>query len=382
MRFDSLDLTTLRARRGEKWALYPDDVLPAWVADMDFPVAEPIRRVLAQMLEVTDLGYPVNPSPRGLPSVFAEWVAKRFHWTVDPERVEVISDVVQGLYIGLHVYSEPGEGAVIQTPIYPPFLTAVAETRRWPVFNTLVPHAGGYEIDFDALRGSVGPATRILMFCNPHNPCGRVFTRAELEQLAALAIEHDLVVLSDEIHADLVYDGHAHIPLTTLGPEIEARTVTLMSASKAFNIAGLRCAVAAFGSETLQKRFNSLPRHIRGGIGAPGLAATRVAWEECQDWLDAVRAYLQGNRDFVADFVHSRLPGVRHVAPEATYLAWLDCRDLDLDGGPYRHFLRNAKVALSNGQAFGDGGEGCVRLNFATSREILTELLERMARSL
>lgn len=378
MDLDDLRIDELRLRRGEKWQQYGDEVIAAWVADMDFPPPEPIRRELLRMIEVSDLGYPVNPRPTGLPTVFSERMAERFQWQVDPGLVEVITDVVQGLYVGLEVYCERGEGVVIQTPIYPPFLHAVADTGRRGVFETLVQTERGYEIDFDRMRERAGQS-RVLMFCNPHNPTGRVFSRSELEELAEIAIEHDWVVLSDEIHADLVFPGHTHIPFATLGPEVEARTVTLMSASKAFNVAGLRCAVAAFGSAELKRRFNSIPRHLRGGISGLGLAATRVAWEKCQDWLDEVLAYLQRNRDFVAEFAERRLPGVRQWKPEGTYLAWLDCRALGLEPGPAQHFLERARVALSDGRAFGEGGEGCVRLNFATSRKILSEILERIA---
>ncbi len=383
MNFDDLDLATLRARRGEKWQQFPDDdVLSAWVADMDFPVAQPIHRVLTRMLEVTDLGYPINPNPRGLPSLFAERVAGRFDWQIEPRQVEVLTDVVQGMYTALLVYSQEGERTLIQTPIYPPFLVAARETGRPAVLNTLERGPERYEIDFDALEASLTPDTRTIMLCNPHNPTGRVFTRAELERIAEIVVARDLIVLSDEIHAELVFADAKHIPIATLGPEIEARTVTFMSASKSFNIAGLRCAVAVFGNQELRRKFLSIPRHVRGGIGTLGLAATRTAWEECDDWLDAVVEYLCANRDFLTDFVKRELPDVRYAPPEATYLAWLDCRALDLGGDPCRYFLDQAKVALSDGRSFGEGGEGFVRLNFATSRKILTEILERIARSL
>ena len=186
------------------------------------------------------------------------------------------------------------------------------------------------------------------MLCNPHNPTGRVFTRAELERLAELAITHDLVVLSDEIHGELVYPGARHIPIATLGPEIAARTVTFTSATKAFNIAGLRCAFAVFGSEELRQRFNSISRHVRGGISTPGMAATRAAWEECDDWQVGVLDYLVANRDFVADFLKRELSAIRHFPPEGTYLSWLDCRELGLDEPPFQHFLKRAHVALSD----------------------------------
>lgn len=383
MSFDDLDLASLRRRSGEKWQEYPgEDVLSAWVADMDFPAAPPIRQALAGMVESSDLGYPMALDPRGLPTLLAERWARRFGWRFEPERVEVLTDVVQGMYVGLLAYSEEGQGTLIQPPIYPPFLQAARETRRRAALCELVQGPDGYEIDFDALEAALSADVRTIMLCNPHNPTGRVFTRAELERIAELAVARDLVVLSDEIHAELVFPGQAHIPIATLGPEIERRTVTFTSASKAFNIAGLRCAFAIFGSAELQRRYNELPRHVRGGIGTMGLEATRVAWTQCDGWLADALAYMAGNRDFLAEFVKRELPGVRHVPPQATYLAWLDCRELGVGDDPFRFFLERARVALSSGRRFGPGGEGFVRVNFATSRNILSEVLERMAKSL
>ena len=384
---ERLDLARLRRRRGEKWRLYPPDVLPAWVAEMDFPLAAPIRRVLEEALAADDLGYPVNPRPQDLPTVFAARMAERFGWRVDPQRVEVLTDVVQGLYVALDRFAAPGEGVVVQTPVYPPFLHAVRDTGRRLVENPLVEGPARFAIDLDGLRAAIDPATRVLLLCNPQNPTGRVFERGELEALAELALRHELVVVADEIHADLVYaEGTAarrrHVPFATLAPEVEARTITLTSATKAFNIPGLRCAVAHFGSAELRRRFVSLPRHVRGGLGALGLAATAAAWGESQPWLDAVLRTLAGNRAFVAEFVGASLPGVVHHPPEASYLAWLDCRPLALGPSPQRFFLERAKVALSPGEAFGRPGQGFVRLNFGTSRALLGEILERMAKAL
>ena len=382
MSFDDLDLETLRRRRGEKWKQYPPDVLAAWVADMDFPVAEPISRYIAEALRDGDLGYPVNPTPSALPTVFAKRALERFGWQVDPHNVLVISDVVQGLYVGIHTLSEPGDGVVVQTPAYPPFLNSIADLGRRRIVNELVRGPRGYEIDFDDLRAKCDARARVLLLCNPHNPTGRVFTRAELERLAQIAIERDLIVISDEIHWDLVFPGHRHIPLATLGPEIASHTLTLTSASKSFNLAGLRCAVAIFGSESLKTRFRSLPGHIRGGLGSFGLVASEIAWTSAQPWLDRVLSYLDGNRAHVARFVKERLPGIAHVAPEATYLAWLDCRALGLSPDPFTFFLDHARVALSDGRKTGSAGEGFVRLNFATSRPILAQILERLEKAL
>jgi len=382
MNFDALDVKLLRRRRGEKWQTYPSDVLAAWVADMDFAVAPPLQKMFAETLANTDFGYPLDMTPAGLPSVFARRMAELRGWQVDPARVEVIIDVVQALYVALQVHSEPGDGAITTVPIYPPFLTAIRETGRNAVQCPLRPGAAHYELDLDALRAAVDARTRLLLLCHPQNPTGRRFSRAELEALAELVLERDLIVFSDEIHQDLVLDGGGHVPFAMLGPEIAARTITVTSATKAFNIAGLRCAVAHFGSRALQDAFNRVPRHVRGGLNAIGLEATRVAWTKCSDWLAEVVAYLQGNRDLVAEFVRKEWPAVRHFPPQATYLAWLDCRALELPGGPYAFFLERARVALSDGRRFGAGGEGFVRLNFATSRAILQEILGRMADAL
>ena len=381
-RLDDLDVSLLGQRGGEKWAFYPEDVLPLWVADMDFPVAKPIQRLIQRSLDLGDLGYPLHPRPTPLPSVFAQRAEERFGWSFETQNVELITDVVQGLYVALHQFTVEGEGVVIQTPIYPPFLGVVKEMGRTLVENPLVPTEAGYTVDLEGLRDVIDERTRVILLCNPHNPSGRVFRREEIEGIAEVALARGLVVVSDEIHADLVFPGSRHIPFASLSPEIEARTITLTSASKPFNIAGLRCAVAIFGSEELRERFLGFPRHLRGGLGSFGLAASEVAWRHSQPWLDEVLAYLEANRELVAEFTAAQLPGVRHFRPEATYLAWLDCREIGLEPSPYEFFLSRAKVALSDGAAFGRPGRGFVRLNFATSRQILSEALGRMAKAL
>jgi len=382
-RLDDLDLQKLEQRRSEKWHTYPRGVLPAWVAEMDFPVAAPIERELARFVASSDIGYPLGLRQSGVAEAFAERMTERFGWSIEPARVEILSEVVQGLYLALAAYSEPGDGAIVQTPIYPPFLHAVRDLERRLVENRLVPGAGELVFDLDSLERAIDPSTRVLLFCNPHNPSGHVASRAELERLAALVLSHDLVVVTDEIHADLVFDGGRHIPFASLGREIARRTVTLSSASKAFNIPGLRCAVAHFGSEDLQQRFNAVsPKRFRGGLGLFGLFASTAAWRFGQPWLDEVVPYLERNRDFVQTFLSERIPAIRFYRPRATYLAWLDCAELALPTSPASHFLQHGRVALSDGRLFGSGFESCVRLNFATSRPILHEILERMARSL
>ncbi|MEX2480428.1 MAG: MalY/PatB family protein [Gammaproteobacteria bacterium] len=378
MNFDDINEAGLRRRRGEKWNHYPADVLPAWVADMDFVVAEPIRAALAGRLEAADLGYPQSHRRTGLPELFAERVAARFDWSIAAADVLILSDVVQGLYLALESYSERGDGVVIQTPIYPPFLHAVAETGRRAVCCDLQPGATRYEIDFATMEAAIDSGCRVFMLCNPHNPSGRAFTADELGRIADLVCRHDLVLVSDEIHADLILAPARHIPVASLSDDIAARTVTLMSASKAFNIAGLCMAFAHFGSPALRRRFERIPAHLRGGTNTLSIAAVEAAWRHGQPWLDEVLATLRANRDRVAEFVAARWPAVGHLPPEATYLAWLDLRKLELEPSPQAWLLEHARVALNEGRTFGPAGEGHVRLNFATSSALLETLLERL----
>jgi cystathionine beta-lyase len=381
--FDDLDIRALENRRSAKWRYHPRDVLPAWVAEMDYPIAAPIQDELRRLTDRSDAGYPMGDADTGLPEAFRERMNERFGWNPDPARVELLSEVVQGMYIALEAFTEKGDGVIVQTPIYPPFLSVVADTGRRLVENPMIQGEARLEFDLDGLAKVIDADTRILLLCNPHNPSGRVIERSELAELARLVLEHDLLVVSDEIHADLLYDGRQHIPFASLGEQIANRTITLTSASKAFNIPGLRCAIAHFGTEDLQARFNRLhPQHIRGGIGLFGIYASIAAWRWGQPWLEEVVTYLQSNRDFALQALQERIPEIEFMSPESTYLAWLNCERLEIKGSPAAHFLRHGNVALSGGRRFGAAWENHVRLNFATSRPILTELIDRMAKAL
>ena len=262
----------------KKWSHYADDILPAWVADMDFELAMPIRRAIVERVNRFDCGYPVGPRETGLPEIFAERVARKFDWHINPSQVDLFNDVVQGIYFGLLALSKERDGVIVQTPIYPPFLSSVAETKRRVIESPLVSGRNYYEMDLEALQASIDESTRILLFCNPHNPTGRCFSRGELNNLAELVLKHDLYVISDEIHADLVLDEVPHIPFASLDPEVARRTVTLMSASKAFNMAGICMAFAVYGSPELEKLFSSVPGHLRGGLNALSVAGVTAAF--------------------------------------------------------------------------------------------------------
>lgn len=368
----------LRARTGGKWRMFPPDVLPAFVAEMDFKVAPAVQSAIERFSEQQDYGYGQFTDPNGLFEAFAAWMSRRHGWELDPALTIATSDVVQGLVATLLAFSERGDGVIAQTPVYPPFLMSIKWTDRRLVDNPLVDDGARYVIDFEGLERAANDAA-VLFLCNPQNPTGRVFEQSELERVAAIAAEHNLTIVSDEIHADLVYPGRRHVPMETIAGAA-ARTVTLTSATKGFNIPGLRAAIAHFGSAELKGRFESrIAEHLLGGPNRIGIAATIAAWREGEAWLDEVMAYLERNRERVARWAAENRLGCH--APEATYLAWFDCRGLKLDEDttPQQHFLERARVALSQGGDFGEAGKGHVRLNFATSQELLEEILGRLA---
>jgi cystathionine beta-lyase len=308
-------------------------------------------------------------------------MSRRHGWRPDPLLTHAHTYVIQGVLATLVAFSDPGDGVIVQPPIYPPFLKFTAESGRRVIENPMVHDGSRFVVDIEGLERVAAQATMILL-CNPHNPSGRVMTRAELESIAKIAAKHDLTIVSDEIHADLVYPGTKHIPMETVGAAAE-RTVTLTSATKGFNIPGLRTSIAQFGSADLKERYDKkFPAHLLGGPNRIGVAATIAAWCEGEEWLNNVMVYLDRNRQRVAEWAAQANLG--HHVPESTYLAWFDCRRLDVASGVtlQQHFLEHAKVALSEGSDFGEAGKGHVRLNFATSAEILEDILDRLSRAL
>ena len=378
-----LPIDVLRARQNVKWIKYAPDVLPAWVAEMDFSVAHPIRRTIEHLVADGDYGYPQREGGHGdeaLARAFADRMQSRFAWTIDPADVLALSDLVQGTFAAIWAFSDPGDGVILQLPAYPPFHMAINETGR-----RLIPHhvrstGQSHAFDLTELPGLCDATTRMLLLCNPQNPTGHVFTREALLAIGALAIERNLIIVSDEIHADLLYSGATHIPIASLSPEIAARTVTITSATKGFNIPGLRCGVMHFGTAELRKRFHArIPHRMMGSPSIIGIDATVVAWRNGQPWLDEVLRHLHAMRDRLKTALAEKLPEIHFHAPEATYLGWLDCTKLKLATSAFDFFHDNARVAFSPGQAFVPGGEQCVRFNFATSTRILDQIVDRMA---
>ncbi len=377
---DRLTLDELRRRRGVKWTHYSADVIPAWVADMDFPLAEPIRRAVIAAAERDDFGYGPYPEDIGFREMIAGWAERTYGWHVDPQTVFVVSNAVRGLKVAVEVLTVPGDGVVIQPPVYPPFFTVIEESGRKIVENPLVSRNGRYELDLEGLDEALGSA-RALMLCNPQNPTGRSFSRQELIAIAQLAEKHDVGVISDEIHSPLTLPGATHTVFATLSDDAARRTMTVTSAAKAWNFGGLQCGYVVGGTLAMAEKIEALGHVTLGGASSLGLEATRAALTEGQPWMEQVVAYLAATRDLLPQLLQ-QLPGVGYTAPEATYFAWLDCRDLDLRPDPFTFFLEQAKVALSAGEKFGTQGEGFVRLNFATSRKILEAIVRRMSEAL
>jgi cystathionine beta-lyase len=377
-----LSQSALQARRNAKWNQYDADVLPAFVADMDFAVAAPIQAAIERIVRDGDYGYPLRDgqkSDRLVAAAFANRMKSRYGWELSPDLVLPLADLVQGTYAPILAFSDPGDGVVLQVPNYPPFRDAISTTERRLLTLPMRDDGTRHVFDMDELAALVDQRTRIFVLCNPQNPTGRVFSRDELLSLARFVIDHDLIVISDEIHSDLVYPGRQHIPFASLGPDIAARTVTLNSATKSFNIPGLRCAVIAFGSDDLRKRFhNRIPLRLTGQANVIGADATVAAWTEGQPWLDAVMDHLHKARNRVVDVLAAEVPEMRFHAPEATYLAWLDCRELRLSAPAFQFFLNKARLGFSAGETFDPDCPQFIRLNFATSMPILDQILDRI----
>lgn len=373
------DFQRLRSLTSAKWTWYPDDVIPAWVADMDFEPAPVAVAAARALLDRGDLGYNFAAAAR-IPDAFAQRQERRYGWAPDPDRVSLFCDVMQAVETTLWLHTSPGDGVVLLTPVYPPFFKAIEQCGCEVVDVPLERH--GWRVDADVLAAAIEPSTRVICLCNPHNPTGRAFTRDELAAIADVAEEHDLLVISDEIWADLSYGSASHIPFASLSDEAAARTVTVTAASKAFNLAGMRCAVAHIGHAGFAEKLAELPDHVLGGVSSLGAEATLAAWQHGDEWLAETVARLQANRDHVAERLGRELPDVRFTVPEATYVAWLDFSAMGLGEEPAAMLLDEARVALSRGLDFGPHGGGFARLNFATTPAVLDEIIDRLVAAL
>ena len=378
--------SSINERRGtgcRKWdnvteVFGAEDILPFWIADMDFLSPPAVREALTAKAAHGIYGYnTVDPS---YIAALQHWLQNRHGWTVEAQHILTAPGVVPSISLAIQAFSAPGDEIIIQPPVYPPFSTCITRNDRIVVENPLISDNGYYRFDLDDLRQKISPRTRMLILCSPHNPVGRVWTAEELTALADICLKNNLIILADEIHHDLVFSGHRHIPMANISAPVGLSTITLVAPSKTFNIAGLHSSfiIAADPAKykTLTNTLNAL------GIGGPHLfaaAAGEAAYAKGAGWLDELLPYLAENAAVMADYLGKHLPGVRMVKPEGTYLAWLDFREIFAFHDALRHFLaKEARVGLNDGLTFGSPGSGFARFNFACPRDLLLAGLERM----
>ncbi|MDD2858239.1 MAG: aminotransferase class I/II-fold pyridoxal phosphate-dependent enzyme [Candidatus Nanopelagicales bacterium] len=375
--FSWVPLEELRLRSSVKWRAYSPDVIPVWVAEMDVRLATPITERLRRAVELGDTGYAWTAEVGEALGVFA---ATRWNWIVDSARVMPVADVLTGVGQALIALTEPGDAVVINSPVYPPFFTTVQHVARRELRDVpLVWDGQRYVLDREAMeRAFADPSTRAYLMCSPHNPTGRVFDREELRFIASLADRHGVLVVADEIHAPTTYPDRAFVPYLTVSGDAPA--VSVISASKAWNLAGLKCAQVVAGSADVRDKLRArVPLEVQHGAGHLGALAAIVAYTEGTSWLDELLEQLQGQSMRLRALMAKQVPQLTFAPPEASFLAWLDCRALELPGDPAAFFLAHGQVALNSGPTFGPGGAGFARLNFATSPEVLDEVVARMA---
>lgn len=377
--FDRVSERDLRRRQSAKWTAYPPDVLPAWVAEMDYPLAEPILRTLREALEQNDAGYAMAT---GLAADFANWAQSRFDWDVAIDDVRLVTDVVTGIAEVLRAGTAPGDGVLIEPPVYPPFASTVRELGRRVLRAPLVRTETGWAPDLLAIESAYAAGARAHLLCSPHNPTGLVIPVDVLARIAELAERHGVLVLSDEIHAPLTLPGASHVPFPMVSEAARRRSVVLTSASKAWNIAGLKAAAIVGSGKEPRAVLAKLPPGMPHHAGHFGVLASRAAFREGAAWLGQALAILDRNRALLGQLLEAQLPDVVYVPPQAGYLAWLDCRALGLGADPAAAFLARGRVALSSGPTFGREGEGFARLNIATTRTLLEEAVRRLRQGL
>ena len=354
------------------------DLIPMWVADMDFRTPDFIMEAIRNRMEHEILGYSIRPE--SFFQAIIKWYKKRQDWSIERDWILFSPGVVAALSLAVNALTKEGEKVIVQPPVYHPFFSVVKDNKRKLVYNTLVQEDGYYRMDLDDLKKKIDTDTKLLILSHPHNPVGRVWSPGELKDLADLCLENNIVILSDEIHSDLVLPPHVHSPLSTLSDEIADNTITCVAASKTFNLAGLSSSAVIIPNEKLRARFNHEAQkgHLFMG-NIFGTIAMETAYNKGEDWLGQLLAYLKGNADLLVDYAASNLPGISVIPPEATYLAWLDMKGLGMKGKQLRDFMiRDAKIGCNDGPSFGPGGTGYQRLNFACPRSSLQKALDQL----
>jgi len=378
-------LAELATHHSEKWRAFAPDVIPLPVAEMDFPVAAPIREFLHTMVDNSDMGY-LGPIPE-LGASFAAFAATRWKWTVDPTHVRAATDVGVGVVEILRVFTNPGDSILISSPVYQNFYTWINETKVKSIDVPFIHKPSddvslAWSIDWEGIEKAYSSGIKIHLLCSPHNPNGRVYTREELTKFVALAAKYNVIIISDEIHSPLEYAGHPFVPILTLGEEAENHCVVVTAASKGWNIAGLKCAIIVSGGKAMHEKLNALPPALHYRASLLGAFATSVAFDKCVPWLDTVIEQLDHNRHLIATLIAEHLPEVIYNLPQHSYLAWFDLSALNLGDQPTAVILEKTNVAFNAGHIYGAQWGQFARMNFATSPEIITQAITQMARGL
>jgi len=358
------------------------EILPMWIADMDFEAPEPVVEAIRKWTEHGIFGY-TERSDTYYDAVI-QWMKKRHDWEVHKEWITFTPGVVPSINIAVQAFSQPGDKVILQPPVYYPFMSAVLNNGRRVVNNNLRIEEGRFLMDYEALKNSIDEKTRMIILCSPHNPVGRVWTKDELETLARICLDHDIIMVSDEIHSDLVMKQYSHTPLATLSEEVEKAVVTCTAPNKTFNLAGLQMANIIIPNRTLYNQFkNTVAKAGLEMANMFGIVATEAAYNHGEEWLEQLLKYLQQNYNFLVSFIEENIPQVKVFPLEGTYLVWLDFRSYGLSDEKMKELLRKkAKVWLSEGYIFGRGGEGFQRMNIACPRKLLEEGLTRIAKAL
>lgn len=355
-----------------------DDVLPMWVADMDFPCPQPILDSIEKRNKHGILGYTTRPE--SLHESIINWMKKRHGWDIKKEWLVYSPGVVTSLNLSVMSFTRPGDSVIIQSPVYPPFFSVVKNNDRIIALNPLIEESGNYSIDFESLEKEMAAGSKMMILCSPHNPVGRVWTKSELDKLAQLCEKYGVLMVSDEIHSDLILPGNKHIPIATVSEYMKQNSITCIAPSKTFNIPGLTTSVAIIPNPKLRLKFLKTINRI--GIGMSnifGIVATEAAYTHGEPWLEELIKYLDDNVNYLLEYFNTNIPEIKVTKPQGTYLVWLDCRALNMDGKSlHRFMIEQGKIGLNNGLDFGPGGEGFLRINVACPRATLVEGLKRI----
>lgn len=354
------------------------DILPMWVADMDFRSPEPVLEALKKRAEHGIFGYTTRTN--SYYEAVVNWMKRRHHWDVKKEWVCHSPGVVPALSLIVQTFTKPGDKIIIQPPVYYPFKSVVEKNNRSIVFNPLKFKNGQYVMDYEDLVNKIDPATKMMILCSPHNPVGRVWTKQELIQLGEICLQHDILIVSDEIHFDLILKGNVHTPFAAISEAFAQHSIICTAPSKTFNLAGLQTSNIIIANEGLRKKFKNTVDTLSLGLTSTfGLVATESAYRYGDEWLEQLLDYLQQNLDFLTDYIETNIKELKVIRPEGTYLVWIDCRELGLNAKELEHLIqKEAKVALDEGYIFGESGKGFTRMNIACPRSILEEGLKRI----